>query len=53
MPKDDAPRKQETERRAKPDVSRRNFITKAAIGAGATAAIDARNNEGRRRIRSA
>lgn len=38
MAKADAFKKQGSERQATPDVSRRNFIAKAAIGAGATAA---------------
>lgn len=38
MRKDEDHKDQVIERRDKPDVSRRNFITKAAIGAGATAA---------------
>ena len=38
MARADAFKKKASERQATPDVSRRNFITKAAIGAGATAA---------------
>ena len=38
MRKDEAQKDQAIQRRAKPDASRRNFITKAALGAGATAA---------------
>jgi hypothetical protein len=38
MAKADAFKKKASERQTTPDVSRRNFITKAAIGAGATAA---------------
>ena len=38
MRKGDSRKKNDSEGLAAPDVSRRNFITKAAIGAGATAA---------------
>src|SRR5262245_57479004 len=38
MPKNSDREGQQKEERAEPDVSRRSFITKAAIGAGATAA---------------